>query len=385
MASSRIYIPGVIRVACGNKVGRSVLLPASSSSHPLSSSSSLSAWYSAGILLGLLIVPNPAPLDQTRHQAMGGGDIAVPCYLGPRYKSGDGGTIKANPCVLAILKGSFDPVSPFIRQTIELRITKVIDKSFVWLVLNSYDQDTLTSRLSRNWDPWKYRTDHEKMRKRAKDIENITFAEYMEYEAELKKQSRRSTRLSRLKRYEGSNLNSSHREKNIALEYPHYSDDTKIYAYYDLPPLLPCYQHVQPHINYDHKPPYVLRVSRIAWLLTNQIGTKKDKISALRKPLVNGSKWKSKTQIDALTKKCQEEGTKEVSRSSVSECRAIYANNDSPTNNTLSDETNELHEASFTADLEDAQDEKDVLSKNLAMPTTTQGVEPREFYSPLHY
>ncbi|GJW02853.1 hypothetical protein Tco_1561709 [Tanacetum coccineum] len=101
MASSRIYIPGVIRVACGNKVGRSVLLPASSSSHPLSSSSSLSAWYSAGILLGLLIVPNPAPLDQTRHQAMGGGDIAVPCYLGPRYKSGDGGTIKASKCLLA--------------------------------------------------------------------------------------------------------------------------------------------------------------------------------------------------------------------------------------------------------------------------------------------
>ncbi|GJV81164.1 hypothetical protein Tco_1517034 [Tanacetum coccineum] len=29
-----------------------------------------------------------------------------------------------DPCVLAILKGSFDPVSPFIRQTAELRITK---------------------------------------------------------------------------------------------------------------------------------------------------------------------------------------------------------------------------------------------------------------------
>ncbi|GJV47695.1 hypothetical protein Tco_1437907 [Tanacetum coccineum] len=48
-------------------------------------------------------------------------------------------------------------------QTAEFRITKVINKSSGWLVLNIYDQDTLTSRLSRIWDPWKYRTDHERM------------------------------------------------------------------------------------------------------------------------------------------------------------------------------------------------------------------------------
>ncbi|GKE75170.1 reverse transcriptase domain-containing protein [Tanacetum coccineum] len=58
-------------------------------------------------------------------------------------------------------------------------------------------------------------------------------------------------------------------------------------------------------------------------------------------------------QIDVLTKKCREEGTKEVSRSSVSECRAIYANNDCPIDNTLSDETNKLHEVSFIANVED--------------------------------
>ncbi|GJU97639.1 hypothetical protein Tco_1326910 [Tanacetum coccineum] len=66
-----------------------------------------------------------------------------------------------DPCILAILKGSFDPVSPFIRKTAELRITKVKVRSFGSLVLNSYNQDTLISRLSRNWEPRKYRTDLE--------------------------------------------------------------------------------------------------------------------------------------------------------------------------------------------------------------------------------
>ncbi|GKE08796.1 hypothetical protein Tco_1412347, partial [Tanacetum coccineum] len=82
------------------------------------------------------------------------------------------------------------------------------------------------------------------MMKREKDIENMTISEYIEYEAELKKKSRISARLSHLKRYEGTDLNSSHRKKNIALEYPHYFDDAKINAYYDLPPVLPCFQPV---------------------------------------------------------------------------------------------------------------------------------------------
>ncbi|GJZ39558.1 phospholipase-like protein [Tanacetum coccineum] len=89
------------------------------------------------------------------------------------------------------------------------------------------------------------------MMKRAKDIENMTIAEYMQYEAELKRQSRRSAQSSHLKRYEGTELNSSHCEKNIALEYPYYSNYAKIDAYYDLPPLLPCFQLVQKPYRYD--------------------------------------------------------------------------------------------------------------------------------------
>ncbi|GKC04946.1 hypothetical protein Tco_0996556 [Tanacetum coccineum] len=37
-----------------------------------------------------------------------------------------------DPCVLAILKGSFDPVSPFIRQTAELRIAKILVRAFMY-------------------------------------------------------------------------------------------------------------------------------------------------------------------------------------------------------------------------------------------------------------
>ncbi|GKB27684.1 reverse transcriptase domain-containing protein, partial [Tanacetum coccineum] len=69
------------------------------------------------------------------------------------------------------------------------------------------------------------------MMKKPEDIKNMTIAKYMEYKAELKKQSRR--------------------------KYPHYSYDAKIDTYYDLPPLLPYFQPVQPHTNYGHKPPYV--------------------------------------------------------------------------------------------------------------------------------
>nr|GEU35589.1 retrotransposon protein [Tanacetum cinerariifolium] len=98
-----------------------------------------------------------------------------------------------------------------------------------------------------------YQAYNKEIMKRAKDIKNMTIAEYMKYEAQLKKQSRRSAQLSHLKGYEGTDLNSSHRETNIALDV---SDSMTTY---------------EPDRD------------------------KKDKVSALGKPLVNGSKWKSKS------------------------------------------------------------------------------------------
>ncbi|GKA30493.1 retrovirus-related pol polyprotein from transposon TNT 1-94 [Tanacetum coccineum] len=112
---------------------------------------------------------------------------------------------------------------------------------------------------------------------KAEDIENMTIAGYMEYEAELKKQSRRNARVSHLKNYEGMDLESSHHKNNIVLEYPHYSYDAKIDTYYDLPPLLPCFQPVQPHTNYDHKPPYADVKSVMDSMVTYESeGEKKD-------------------------------------------------------------------------------------------------------------
>nr|GEV77709.1 hypothetical protein [Tanacetum cinerariifolium] len=67
-----------------------------------------------------------------------------------------------DPCILALLKVSFDPVSPFIRQTAEIRITK----------------DTLTSRLLSNWDPWNYKTDLEYIGDDV-DINTLTMEQYM--------------------------------------------------------------------------------------------------------------------------------------------------------------------------------------------------------------
>nr|GEV05020.1 hypothetical protein [Tanacetum cinerariifolium] len=128
------------------------------------------------------------------------------------------------------------------------------------------------------------------MMKKAKDIKNMTIVEYMEYEAELKKQCRRSTKVSHLNNYKGIDVESSNHKKNIVLEYPHYSYNAKIDTYYDLPPLLPCFQPVQPHTIYDHKPIYVdVKVSWIAWLPMNQKGTKKDMTRSYTLPCTIGS------------------------------------------------------------------------------------------------
>ncbi|GJS12505.1 hypothetical protein Tco_0406977 [Tanacetum coccineum] len=212
------------------------------------------------------------------------------------------------------------------------------------------------------------------MMKRAKDIENMTIAEYMEYEAKLKKQSRRSTRLSHLKRYEGMDLNFSHREKNIALEYPHYSDDAKIDAYYDLPTLLPCFQHVQPHTNYDQKPPFADVKSVTDSMATYESDRDYKGQDKCAKETV--SEW-FKTEIKKHKRIQQKKD-----RSPVSECRVIYANNDFPTDKTLFDETNELHEASSTASLEDAHDEEDVPSKILPCQLPPKELNPWSFTLP---
>ncbi|GJX79933.1 hypothetical protein Tco_0328082 [Tanacetum coccineum] len=126
------------------------------------------------------------------------------------------------------------------------------------------------------------------------DIENMTIVEYMKYEAEIKRRSRWNDRYSsRPKGYEYESFNSSHRDESVS--FPHYFNDAKIDAYYDLPPLLPCFQPVQPRTNSGYESPY------------EDIGGDTDSIAEYEseegeqelnehtdQPLMNGSKQKSK-------------------------------------------------------------------------------------------
>ncbi|GJZ88489.1 hypothetical protein Tco_0660271, partial [Tanacetum coccineum] len=76
-------------------------------------------------------------------------------------------------------------------------------------------------------------TPHElRIMKTEKDIENMTIAEYMEYEAKMKRQNVHPTR------YEDADFNCL-RRKSVAMDYLHYSNNAKIDLYYALPPLLP--------------------------------------------------------------------------------------------------------------------------------------------------
>ncbi|GJY15956.1 hypothetical protein Tco_0386378, partial [Tanacetum coccineum] len=43
-------------------------------------------------------------------------------------------------------------------------------------------------------------------------------------------------------RYEGSDFDSFHHDKNRAFDYPYYYEDIEIEKYYELPPLHPCFQ-----------------------------------------------------------------------------------------------------------------------------------------------
>ncbi|GJU05712.1 hypothetical protein Tco_1122142 [Tanacetum coccineum] len=143
----------------------------------------------------------------------------------------------------------------------------------------------------------------------------------------------------------------------------------------------------------------MLKVSWIAWLPTNQKGKKghdkyaketvnewfeteikkfrrmqqkKDRECMETRRRIQAAclkNWKAK--IDVLTKKCQEEGANKVSKHPVSECRAIYANNDSST---------KLHEESSMANVKNTQDKEDVSSKILPYLGVSVNVIPKSMF-----
>ncbi|GJR30493.1 retrovirus-related pol polyprotein from transposon TNT 1-94 [Tanacetum coccineum] len=58
-----------------------------------------------------------------------------------------------------------------------------------------------------------------------KDIEDMTIAEYMEYEAKMKRQSRRDAQSYFPTKYDDGDIGSFHLEKSRTFDYPHYADD----------------------------------------------------------------------------------------------------------------------------------------------------------------
>ncbi|GKA02533.1 7-deoxyloganetin glucosyltransferase-like protein [Tanacetum coccineum] len=56
------------------------------------------------------------------------------------------------------------------------------------------------------------------------------------------------------------------------------------------------------------------------------------------------------TQTEQLAKDCQGKAANEVPNSSIGHCKAIFADDDAPSDETSSNETNELHEVSFISD-----------------------------------
>ncbi|GKB09563.1 hypothetical protein Tco_0837875 [Tanacetum coccineum] len=78
-----------------------------------------------------------------------------------------------------------------------------------------------------------------------KDIEDMTIVEYMEYEEEMKRQSWRDAQSYFPTKYDDGDNGSS--------DYPYYANDAKIDAYYNLPPLLPCFKPIQPYTKHKNE------------------------------------------------------------------------------------------------------------------------------------
>ncbi|GJU62907.1 RNA-directed DNA polymerase, eukaryota, reverse transcriptase zinc-binding domain protein [Tanacetum coccineum] len=93
----------------------------------------------------------------------------------------------------------------------------------------------------------------ERRRTMEKDTKDMTIVEYIKYETKIKRQSWRDSQSHFLTKYDSWDVASFHLEENKTLDYLYYTDNAKIDAYYDLPPLLPCFKHIQPYTQCKNK------------------------------------------------------------------------------------------------------------------------------------
>nr|GEY47121.1 hypothetical protein [Tanacetum cinerariifolium] len=75
----------------------------------------------------------------------------------------------------------------------------------------------------------------------------------MEYEAEMKRQSERDAQSYFPTKYNDRDNGSFRLGNSRTSDYPFYADNTKIDAYYDLPPLLPCFKPIQPYTKHNNE------------------------------------------------------------------------------------------------------------------------------------
>nr|GFC20130.1 hypothetical protein [Tanacetum cinerariifolium]GFC20182.1 hypothetical protein [Tanacetum cinerariifolium] len=186
-----------------------------------------------------------------------------------------------------------------------------------------------------------------------KDIEDITTAEYIEYEAEMKRKSWRNARSYFPTKYEDMDINYFHHDKSRVLDYPRHSDDSKINAYYGLQSLLPCFKPVQPHtkdrmINHtDGNKPFTPKPQPGYEELSSD------------EDLDDWFKIEMKKHICRQDKENEEDALVAILKSLVGECKKVYTNKGAQIE-TSSDGTNEIQGVSFVVD-DDIQNEEGVM------------------------
>ncbi|GKD47200.1 hypothetical protein Tco_1271845 [Tanacetum coccineum] len=182
-----------------------------------------------------------------------------------------------------------------------------------------------------------------------KDIKNMTIAEYMEYEAQMKWQSWRDAQSYFPTKYENTNINSFNRNKSRVLGYAHHSDDSKINAYYELPPLLPFFKPVQPHTEDRYEP-------------------LEEDIDFMEKHMCGQDNENEEDALIAILKLL------------VGECKAVHTNKCAQIK-TYSNGTNEVQGLSFVAD-DDIQNEEGVISGALPCQLPPKELNPWSFTLP---
>ncbi|GJS27413.1 hypothetical protein Tco_0488033 [Tanacetum coccineum] len=195
-----------------------------------------------------------------------------------------------------------------------------------------------------------------------KDIENMTIAEYMEYEAEM------------------------------VWGYAHHSGDSKINAYYDLPPLLPCFKPIQPHTKDRYEPleedtNYVSEDESETGeqrMINDTNGNKpftpkpqpKDGGLSSDENIDEWLKTEMEKHMCGQDKENEEDALIAILKSLVGECKAVHTNKGAQTK-TYSNGTNEVQGVSFVAD-----DEEGDISRALPCQLPPKELNPGSFTLP---